>query len=80
MKANQLEVWIDNAILSPEPIKVGDFHQDHGTLRFIYDRKWLDNPKRFAIDPDLSLDGHVFFPDPTLGNFRILLDSSPNRW
>ena len=36
--------------------------------------------RAFALDPDLSLDEHPFFPKPALGNFGIFLDSSPDRW
>ncbi len=40
----------------------------------------LSDPRAFALDPDLSLDEHPFFPKPELGNFGIFLDSSPDRW
>jgi len=53
---------------------------DRGQIRFRYAREWLNNPRAFALDPDLSLDEHPFFPKPELGNFGIFLDSSPDRW
>lgn len=49
-------------------------------IRFHYERDWLRDPRAFALDPDLSLDEHPFFPKPELGNFGIFLDSSPDRW
>lgn len=53
---------------------------DRGQIRFHYERDWLRDPRAFALDPDLSLDEHPFFPKPELGNFGIFLDSSPYRW
>lgn len=75
---NVLEVWLDTA-LSP-PCQVGTLAHDRGQIRFHYDRDWLNDPRAFALDPDLSLDEHPFFPKPELGNFGIFLDSSPDRW
>ena len=49
-------------------------------MRFRYAPTWLENPRAFALDPDLSLDSQPFFPKPELGNFGIFLDSSPDRW
>jgi serine/threonine-protein kinase HipA len=53
---------------------------DRGQIRFHYDKAWLNDPRAFALDPDLSLDAHPFFPKPELGNFGVFLDSSPDRW
>ncbi|HEY4146247.1 HipA N-terminal domain-containing protein [Pinirhizobacter sp.] len=53
---------------------------DRGQVRFHYSRDWLAGSRAFALDPDLSLDEHPFFPKPELGNFGIFLDSSPDRW
>ena len=75
---NTLEVWLD-ADLSPA-CRVGTLGHDRGQIRFHYDRNWLKDPRAFALDPDLSLDEHPFFPKPELGNFGIFLDSSPDRW
>lgn len=74
----KLEVWLD-CDLCP-PCLVGTLAHDRGQIRFHYDRQWLQNPRAFALDPDLSLDEHPFFPKPDLGNFGIFLDSSPDRW
>ena len=73
-----LEVWLDGD-LGPA-CRVGTLAHDRGQVRFRYDRGWLQDPLAFALDPDLSLDDHPFFPKPELGNFGIFLDSSPDRW
>jgi len=73
-----LEVWLDGD-LGPA-CQVGRLAHDRGQVRFHYDRNWLNDARAFALDPDLSLDEHPFFPKPELGNFGIFLDSSPDRW
>lgn len=73
-----LEVWLDSD-LGPACL-VGTLAHDRGQIRFHYDRHWLNDPRAFALDPDLSLDEHPFFPKPELGNFGAFLDSSPDRW
>jgi len=75
---NALEVWL-NSDLGPA-CQVGVLAHDSGQIRFRYDRRWLHDPRAFALDPDLSLDEHPFFPKPEQGNFGIFLDSSPDRW
>lgn len=75
---NALEVWLDDD-LSPAR-QVGTLAHDRGQIRFHYERDWLKDSRAFALDPDLSLDEHPFFPKPELGNFGIFLDSSPDRW
>jgi len=75
---NALEVWLDDD-LGP-PCLVGTLAHNRGQIRFHYERDWLKDPRAFALDPDLSLDEHPFFPKPELGNFGIFLDSSPDRW
>lgn len=75
---NTLEVWLDD---DQGPARqVGTLAHDRGQIRFHYERVWLQDPRAFALDPDLSLDEHPFFPKPELGNFGIFLDSSPDRW
>jgi serine/threonine-protein kinase HipA len=75
---NTLEVWLDDD-LGPTSL-VGTLAHDRGQIRFRYERAWLKDPRAFALDPDLSLDEHPFFPKPELGNFGVFLDSSPDRW
>ncbi|MBI6546106.1 MAG: type II toxin-antitoxin system HipA family toxin [Cyanobacteria bacterium NC_groundwater_1444_Ag_S-0.65um_54_12] len=73
-----LEVWLDCDFL---PVcRVGTLGHDRGQVRFHYDRDWLAQPCAFALDPDLSLGDHAFFPKPELGNFGVFLDSTPDRW
>ncbi|MDP2369144.1 type II toxin-antitoxin system HipA family toxin [Rhodoferax sp.] len=75
---NVLEVWLD-CDLGPA-CQVGTLAHDRGQVRFHYDRNWLKDARAFALDPDLSLDEHPFFPKPELANFGVFLDSSPDRW
>ena len=75
---NTLEVWLDDE-LGPAR-QVGTLAHDRGQIRFHYEQDWLQDPRAFALDPDLSLDEYPFFPKPELGNFGIFLDSSPDRW
>jgi serine/threonine-protein kinase HipA len=77
-QAHTLEVWLDDD-LGPACL-VGALAHDRGQIRFRYERAWLQDPRAFALDPDLSLDENAFFPKPELGNFGIFLDSSPDRW
>jgi serine/threonine-protein kinase HipA len=77
-RGQALEVWLDGD-LGPA-CQVGTLAHDRGQVRFHYDRQWLKDPRAFALDPDLSLDEHPFFPKPELGNFGVFLDSSPDRW
>jgi serine/threonine-protein kinase HipA len=73
-----LEIWLD-CDLGPACL-VGTLAHDRGQVRFRYDGAWLKDARAFALDPDLSLDEHPFFPKPELGNFGVFLDSSPDRW
>ncbi|MBS0446164.1 MAG: type II toxin-antitoxin system HipA family toxin [Proteobacteria bacterium] len=75
---NALEVWLDDD-LGPAR-QVGSLAHNRGQIRFRYERGWLEEPRAFALDPDLSLDEQPFFPNPELGDFGIFLDSSPDRW
>ena len=77
-QGNVLEVWLD-CELGP-PCLVGTLAHDRGQIRFHYEPSWLRDARAFALDPDLSLDDHPFFPKPELSNFGVFLDSSPDRW
>jgi serine/threonine-protein kinase HipA len=55
-----LEVWLD-CDLGPACL-VGMLAHDRGQVRFRYDGAWLKDARAFALDPDLSLDEHPFFP------------------
>ena len=73
----ELEVWIDIGFIDKEPVKVGCLKHDRGNIRFNYDDAWLTHSQRFDIDPDLSLGGSVFHPNPSQGNFGVFLASAP---
>jgi len=77
---HDLEVWIDVSFIEKKPIKIGYLKHDRGNVRFNYNEAWLSHPKRFDIDPDLSLDNAIFHHNPAQGNFGVFLDSSPDRW
>ncbi len=77
-RPHALEVWLDSD-LAPACL-VGTLAHDRGQVRFQYHRAWLQSKHAFALDPDLSLDEHPFFPKPELSNFGVFLDSSPDRW
>jgi serine/threonine-protein kinase HipA len=78
-RTGTLEVWLDAIGWGPAR-QVGVLSHDRGQVRFRYEREWLTRRASFALDPDLSLDEHVFYPNPRAGNFGIFLDSSPDRW
>jgi serine/threonine-protein kinase HipA len=75
---DMLEVWLD-CELGPAGL-VGTLAHNRGQIRFRYERSWLKDARAFALDPNLSLDEHPFFPKPEQGNFGVFLDSSPDRW
>jgi serine/threonine-protein kinase HipA len=78
-KLDTLEVWLD-AVAWGRLRRIGALAHDRGQIRFRYDPAWLADPVSFMVDPDLSLDSQVFFPNARAGNFGIFLDSSPDRW
>ena len=75
---DEVEVWLDTDFL--ERTRVGTLSHDRGTLRFVYEPSWLQNPQAFALDPDLSLGEGTYFPNAEAGNFRVFDDSAPDRW
>lgn len=77
--ARALEVWLDADFL-PDRQRVGTLHHERGQVRFEYEPAWLNDDRRFALDPELTLDTGTFFPDPKRSNFGIFLDSCPDRW
>jgi serine/threonine-protein kinase HipA len=67
-----------------EPMLVGTLRSDvikgKEHFRFIYDSQWLASSFAQQIDPDLQLyagNQHSLVPQQ---NFRIFLDSCPDRW
>lgn len=47
---------------------------------FAYDTSFLNSDHRLQIDPLLTLHSGELYNDSTDRNFRIFLDSSPDRW
>ncbi|MBC8386344.1 MAG: type II toxin-antitoxin system HipA family toxin [Gammaproteobacteria bacterium] len=78
MSIDSLEVWVDTELTGLQ--QIGHMFHEHGHIRFEYIDQWLDSKFRFNIDPHLSLDKGSFHPRPDIGNFGMLLDSSPDRW
>jgi len=47
---------------------------------FEYDRTWLENPQRFALEPALTLAPGSFHTPPEKALFGAIGDSAPDRW
>src|SRR3990172_5515863 len=82
-KRDGVEVWIAADFLPAERV-VGVLY--HRALRgssgfsFEYIGEWLSSRHRFALDPQLDLHWGETYADTPAGNFRIFLDSAPDRW
>lgn len=67
-----------------EPILMGSLRcqttRTGDIFSFEYDRRWLQRPEAFTLDPDLALVTGPQYPVPGRPNFGIFLDSSPDRW
>lgn len=77
-----LAVWLDAGDLLEQgaaPTRLGTLHHQRGVYSFAYDRAWLASPQRFWLDPELELFSGEHF-SASGGNFRIFLDSAPDRW
>ena len=81
MSSKKVIVW---ASLGKEDIRVGNlwFHiRGHkGSASFEYDKKWLDHPERFALEPALKLTEGSFHTGQDLSLFGGFGDSAPDRW
>lgn len=72
--------WVLNH--ANEPCQVGvltaSVIRNKELFSFAYDSEWLDSPYALQIDPELQLfDGRQFSSG---NNFRVFLDSCPDRW
>src|ERR1700740_976054 len=52
---------------------------------FSYDPAWIENPRAFALQPDLSLEGGPFHASGSGGNARdalagVFSDAAPDTW
>jgi len=81
MTSKKVIVWVS---LGKEDIRVGNlwFHlKGHKeSASFEYDKKWLDHPERFALEPALKLTEGSFHTGQTLSLFGGFGDSAPDRW
>lgn len=59
---------------------VGRLWPSRGSATFEYDREWLDNPLKFALEPALSLDQGSHHSRTGQALFGALGDSAPDRW
>jgi serine/threonine-protein kinase HipA len=57
---------------------VGTIFHTRGQFSFAYSKEWLQSPQRFWLDPELEL--YAGEHHASGGNFRIFLDSAPDRW
>ena len=74
-------VYVD---LRGEPVLVGRLwsrvRKGRESASFEYDRAWLENPERFALEPALTLAPGPFPTAPEKALFGALGDSAPDRW
>lgn len=81
MSSKEVIVWVS---LGVENIRVGKlwFHvKGHKeSASFEYDKKWLNHPERFALEPALKLTEGGFYTGQGLSLFGGFGDSAPDRW
>lgn len=74
-------VYID---LQGTPQLVGTFwahvRKERESATFEYDRGWLAHPKRFSLEPALTLGPGPFNAPPDKSLFGAIGDSAPDRW
>ncbi|EPJ47586.1 MAG: hypothetical protein OFPII_11560 [Osedax symbiont Rs1] len=67
-----------------QPLLIGLLTFSHtsrgGVFSFVYDQAFLKSPYRLQIDPLLTLHSGELYNDAVDKNFRVFLDSSPDRW
>ena len=74
----QLAVWLDDPAFGPLA-HIGTLSRSGlDSVRFSYQKAWLQHPAAFQLDPSLSLSTGDFFPRDS--NFGVFLDSCPDRW
>ncbi len=76
-----LLVYVD---LMGMAVKVGQLwsrlRSGRESMSFEYERNWLNNPKRFSLDPALRLAEGSFHASPEKAVFGAMDDSAPDRW
>jgi serine/threonine-protein kinase HipA len=77
----EILVFVD---LDGAPRKVGRLwtrvRAGQESASFEYDRDWIKNPQRFALEPSLTLSEYSFHRTKEKGIFGSLGDSAPDRW
>jgi serine/threonine-protein kinase HipA len=70
--------------LGDKNIRVGKlwFHMrgSRESASFEYDKKWLEHPEKFALEPILKLTEGSFHTDNGMSVFGAIGDSAPDRW
>ena len=81
MDSNEIIVSI---ALGDENIRVGTLwphvRGSRESASFEYDKKWLEHPEKFALEPALNLTEGAFHTAQGIGIFGAIGDSSPDRW
>ena len=81
MMDNTREIIV-SITLNDETVLVGKlwsyFRKGRTSATFEYDKEWLSNPKRFALEPALHLTEGSHYTDKAL--FGAIGDSAPDRW
>lgn len=81
MSSKEVILWI---ALGSENIRVGTLrlhvkgHKE--STSFEYDKKWLDHPERFALEPALKLTEGGFHTGQSLSLFGGFGNSAPDRF
>ena len=82
-KRDSVEVCIAADFLPVERVVGMLYHEalrGSSVFSFEYNGEWLASRHRFALDPQLDLYRGETYADTPAGNFRIFLDSAPDRW
>lgn len=58
----------------------GRIRKNRESATFEYDRKWLESPARFSLEPALGLDPGPFHTAADMPMFGAIGDSAPDRW
>ena len=83
MSDTPIDVFIDLPSF-PEPVQAGrlwsHFRKGRESASFEYNKEWLANPHRFALEPLLPLADGTFHTNPGQSVFGAIGDSTPDRW
>ena len=83
MSDTPIDVFIDLPY-SPGSVQAGrlwsHFRKGRESASFEYNREWLANPYRFALEPLLPLADGTFHTTPGQSVFGAIGDSTPDRW